>query len=288
MLAAVDCGKFRYSDTILDSKFCGPQDENRTGERRDPVLTKKHRKRHGENVESEKRRNPRLRRRLAELHFVKLSTEDGVVAGANMTRFGAPGVGTAIQRLSAAWSAGRIRHERIFAELSAATRRTGAWWLALGAIENALLDAKASCSACPATNCSAARSATGPGLLVALRHLAHQPSSCTSRHHRPRRVKAIGREVREKKFTALKTNIFTYTDAKPQAGGPASARRSSRRSTSTASAARPAHASGSHPRRRRTRRRYFARLNFNAKTEGYLKIYAPSPTSTCSGRDRQL
>ena len=28
-------------------------------------------------------------------------------------------------------------------------------------------------------------------------------------------VKAIGREVREKKFTALKTNIFTYDDGKP-------------------------------------------------------------------------
>ena len=33
-------------------------------------------------------------------------------------------------------------------------------------------------------------------------------------------VKAIGREVKDKKFTALKTNIFTYTDGKPQGWRP--------------------------------------------------------------------
>ena len=33
-------------------------------------------------------------------------------------------------------------------------------------------------------------------------------------------VKAIGREVREKRFTALKTNIFVYTDGKPMGWRP--------------------------------------------------------------------
>jgi L-alanine-DL-glutamate epimerase-like enolase superfamily enzyme len=78
-------------------------------------------------------------------HFVKVSTEDGVVGWSEYDEgFGAPGVGAAIQRLS-----GRVvgqnvlAHERIFAELSAATRPAtgGVVALAIGAIENALLDA---------------------------------------------------------------------------------------------------------------------------------------------------
>src|SRR3977135_4093327 len=78
-------------------------------------------------------------------HFVKISTEDGVVGwGEYDEGFGAPGGGAAVQRLS-----GRVvgqnvlAHERIFAELSAATRPAtgGVVALAIGAIENALLAA---------------------------------------------------------------------------------------------------------------------------------------------------
>jgi L-alanine-DL-glutamate epimerase-like enolase superfamily enzyme len=80
-------------------------------------------------------------------HFVKLTTEDGVTGWSEFDEgFGSPGVGAAIQRL-----AGRVvgqnafQHERIHAELYAATRPAagGVVAQALGAIENALLDAKA-------------------------------------------------------------------------------------------------------------------------------------------------
>src|SRR5215469_18229202 len=80
-------------------------------------------------------------------HFVKLKTEDGVVGWSEYDEgFGSPGVGTAIQRLSTrVVGQNAFEHERIYAELSAATRPAtgGVVSQALGAIENALLDAKA-------------------------------------------------------------------------------------------------------------------------------------------------
>src|SRR3954449_6226396 len=76
-------------------------------------------------------------------HFVKLTTEDGVVGWSEFDEgFGSPGVGAAIQRLSARVIGQNVlRHERIYAELFAATRPAagGVVAQALGAIENALL-----------------------------------------------------------------------------------------------------------------------------------------------------
>jgi galactonate dehydratase len=86
-------------------------------------------------------------------------------------------------------------------------------------------------------------------------------------------VKAIGREVREKKFTALKTNIFTYTDGKPQGWRPGFGvpfepeinvdRRVLRDLRMHLEAIRD----GAGP-----DVDILLDLNFNAKTEGYLKI----------------
>src|SRR5258708_39574169 len=80
-------------------------------------------------------------------HFVKIITEDGVVGWSEFDEgFGSPGVGAAIQRLSArVVGQNAFQHERIYAELFAATRPAtgGIVAQALGAIENALLDAKA-------------------------------------------------------------------------------------------------------------------------------------------------
>src|SRR5437763_13252566 len=80
-------------------------------------------------------------------HFVKLSTEDGIVGWSEFDEgFGSPGVGAAIQRLSArVIGQNAFAHERIYAELFSATRPAtgGVVAQALGAIENALLDAKA-------------------------------------------------------------------------------------------------------------------------------------------------
>src|SRR6184192_481899 len=88
-------------------------------------------------------------------HFVKIMTEDGIVGWSEYDEgFGAPGVTAAIERLAArVVGKNAFQHERIYAELFAATRpiasattppaagRVAA--LAIGAIENALLDVKA-------------------------------------------------------------------------------------------------------------------------------------------------
>src|ERR1700692_1954535 len=80
-------------------------------------------------------------------HFVKLTTEDGIIGWSEFDEgFGSPGVGAGIQRLSARVVGQNVfQHERIYAELFAVTRPAtgGVVAQALGAIENALLDAKA-------------------------------------------------------------------------------------------------------------------------------------------------
>src|SRR5664279_6517270 len=77
-------------------------------------------------------------------HFVKITTDDGIVGWSEFDEgFGSPGVGAAIQRLSArVVGQNAFAHERIYAELFSATRPAagGVVAQALGAIENALLD----------------------------------------------------------------------------------------------------------------------------------------------------
>src|SRR5713226_10566818 len=80
-------------------------------------------------------------------HFLKITTEDGIVGWSEFDEgFGSPGLGAVIQRLSSrVVGQNAFQHERIHAELFAATRpgAGGVIAQALGAIENALLDAKA-------------------------------------------------------------------------------------------------------------------------------------------------
>ena len=81
------------------------------------------------------------------LDFLKLTTDDGVVGWSEFDEgVGSPGVSAAIQRLSVrVVGQNAFQHERIYAELFAATRPAAGSVVAqaLGAIENALLDAKA-------------------------------------------------------------------------------------------------------------------------------------------------
>ncbi|HEU0159843.1 MAG TPA: mandelate racemase/muconate lactonizing enzyme family protein, partial [Hyphomicrobiaceae bacterium] len=86
-------------------------------------------------------------------HFVKLSTSDGVVGWSEFDEgFGSPGVGAIVERL-APRVVGQLvgEHERIYQELYSLTRpgSGGVVAQALGAIENALLDAKARTLAVP-------------------------------------------------------------------------------------------------------------------------------------------
>jgi L-alanine-DL-glutamate epimerase-like enolase superfamily enzyme len=149
-------------------------------------------------------------------HFVKLTTDNGIVGWSEFDEgFGAPGVGTVIQKLAARVIGQPVNaHERIYAELYCATRPAwrGVVALAMGAIENALLDAKARGLGVPVyellggkirdrirvywSHCATWR----------INHPSHYPPAITDLDG----VKAIGREVREKGFGALKTNIFTY------------------------------------------------------------------------------
>ncbi len=214
-------------------------------------------------------------------HFVKVVTEDGVTGWSEFDEgFGAPGVATAVNRLGARVVGQPVgEHERIYAELYAATRPAagGVVALALGAIENALLDAKAKTLGVPCYELLGGK--------VRDRIRVYWSHCATWRINHPTwykpaitdldGVKALGREVREKGFTACKTNIFLYDENKKNPRG-----------------WRPGFGSPNQPavnveRDILTNLRMHLEalrdgvgpdvdilldLNFNAKTEGYLKI----------------
>jgi L-alanine-DL-glutamate epimerase-like enolase superfamily enzyme len=158
-------------------------------------------------------------------HFVKLTTDSGIVGWSEYDEgFGAPGVSAVIERLAPRVLGQPVgEHERIYAELYCATRPAAGGIVALGmaAIENALLDAKAKSLGVPVyellggkvrdrirvywSHCATWR----------INHPTYYPPAITDLDG----VKAIGREVREKGFTALKTNIFTYDAERKNARG---------------------------------------------------------------------
>ena len=158
-------------------------------------------------------------------HFVKLTTDAGIVGWSEFDEgFGAPGVGTVIERLSKRVIGQDVgAHERIYAELHSATRPAsgGLVALAMGAIENALLDAKARSLGVPVYELLGGK--IRDRIRVYWSHCATWRINHPT-HYKPaitdlEGVKAIGREARDKGFTALKTNIFTYdTDGKNARG----------------------------------------------------------------------
>jgi L-alanine-DL-glutamate epimerase-like enolase superfamily enzyme len=213
-------------------------------------------------------------------HFVKLSTDEGIVGWSEFDEgFGAPGLSSAIQKLAARVVGQDVSaHERIYAELYAITRPAagGVVALAMGAIENALLDAKAKALGVPCYELLGGK--------VRDRIRLYWSHCATWRINHPTwykpaitdldGVRAMGREVREKGFTALKTNIFIYEGQKSPKGW------------------RPGFGVPFYPERNvdrtvlRNLRMHLEAfregagpdvdmlldLNFNASTEGYLKI----------------
>jgi galactonate dehydratase len=149
-------------------------------------------------------------------HYVKLTTDTGIIGWSEFDEgFGAPGVSAVIARLGPRVVGQDVNaHERIYAELYCATRPAagGIVALAMGAIENALLDAKAKGLAVPVYELLGGK--------VRDRIRVYWSHCATWRINLPTvykpaitdldGVKALGREVREKGFTALKTNIFKY------------------------------------------------------------------------------
>ncbi|MPZ29413.1 MAG: mandelate racemase/muconate lactonizing enzyme family protein [Rhodospirillales bacterium] len=214
-------------------------------------------------------------------YFVKVTTEDGIVGWSEYDEgFGAPGVGTAIEKLSARVVGQPVGdHERIYSELYSITRPAagGVVALALGAIENALLDAKAKALGVPCYELLGGK--IRDRIRVYWSHCAtwriNHPSYFKPAITDLEGVKAIGREVREKGFTAMKTNIFIYDNDKKNPQG-----------------WRPGFGAPAYPERNvdrtvlRNLRMHLEAiregagpdvdllldLNFNASTEGYLKI----------------
>ena len=154
--------------------------------------------------------------------FVKLVTDDGVVGWSEYDEgFGSPGVTAAIERMT-----GRVigqsvgQHERIYQELYALTRPAagGVVGQAMAAIENAMLDAKAKSLGLPVYALLGGK--IRDRVRVYWSHCAtwriNHPTFYSPAITDVGGVKAIGQEVREKGFSALKTNIFIYENGKPK------------------------------------------------------------------------
>jgi L-alanine-DL-glutamate epimerase-like enolase superfamily enzyme len=212
-------------------------------------------------------------------HFLKLTTDEGITGWSEFDEgFGSPGVGAVIERM-----AGRVvgqpafDHERIYAELYCLTRPAagGVVGEGLGAIENALLDAKAKALKVP---CHVLL-----GGMVRDRVRVYWSHCATWRINHPHLyqpaitsldgVRAIGAEARDKGFTALKTNIFIYEDGVPRGWRPGFGvpflpeLNVDRRVLRNLRAHLDAIRAGAGP-----DMDLLLDLNFNAKTEGYLTI----------------
>jgi L-alanine-DL-glutamate epimerase-like enolase superfamily enzyme len=181
-------------------------------------------------------------------------------------------------------------------ELYAITRPAagGVVALALGAIENALLDAKAKSLGIPCYELLGGK--VRDRIRVYWSHCATWRINHPS-YYKPAitdldGVKSLGREVREQGFTACKTNIFLYEGEKNPEGlsGRASARPTSRTLNIERNVLRnlrmhlEALRDGVGP-----DVDILLDLNFNAKTEGYLKILREiADHRHVLDRDRQL
>ncbi|HPU54294.1 MAG TPA: mandelate racemase/muconate lactonizing enzyme family protein, partial [Burkholderiaceae bacterium] len=153
-------------------------------------------------------------------YFVKLTTADGTVGWSEFDEgFGSPGVGAVVQSLaSRVVGQSVMQHERIREDLRGITRpgQGGVVGQALGAIENALLDAKAKTLGVPCYELLGGK--VRDRMRVYWSHCVTWRAARRP-HYQPEitdidGVRALAREVRDKGFTGLKTNIFRYEDGK--------------------------------------------------------------------------
>lgn len=158
--------------------------------------------------------------------FVKLTTDDGIIGWSEFDEgFGSPGVTSVIEQLGQRLVGQDVRnHERFFAEASCLTRPApgGVVGEGIGAIENALLDAKAKTLGVPCYQLLGGKIRDRVRVYWShapswrINHPAFFPPAITNLDG----VKAIGAEVREKGFTACKTNIFIHDDGPVRAWRP--------------------------------------------------------------------
>jgi len=212
-------------------------------------------------------------------YFLKLTTDEGIVGWSEFDEgFGSPGVGAVIGRLAERVVGKAVAaHERIYAELNCMTRPAAGGVVAegLGAIENALLDAKAKSLGVPCCELLGGRMRDRIPLYWS--HCAtwriNHPGFYKPAIADLDGVKAMGREVREKGVRALKTNIVVERNGKlqgwrPGFGVPFAPELNVDRAVLRGLRAHlEAFRDGAGP-----DVDMLLDLNFNAKTEGYLKI----------------
>lgn len=213
-------------------------------------------------------------------HFLKLCTDEGIVGWSEYDEgFGSPGVTTVIERMAPRVVGKDVSaHERVHAELYCYTRPAAGGVVAegLGAIENALLDAKAKALDVPCYELLGGK--VRDRIRLYWSHCAtwriNQPDYYPPAITDLDGVKAMGEEVRERGYTALKTNTFNYdengkpTGYRPGFGTPfepgLNIERKQLRDLRTHL---EAMRDGAGP-----DVDILLDLNFNMKTEGYLKI----------------
>jgi len=158
-------------------------------------------------------------------YFLKLSTDDGIVGWSEFDEgFGSPGITAVIERLAPRVIGQRVfDHERIYAELYCVTRPAAGGVVAegLGAIENALLDAKAKALGVPCHVLLGGK--LRDRVRVYWSHCAtwriNHPSFFQPAITDLDGVQRIGAEAKERGFTALKTNVFLYDGDSSGGGG---------------------------------------------------------------------
>lgn len=159
-------------------------------------------------------------------HFCKVTTDEGVVGWSEFDEgFGSPGVSTVIEALTARVVGKSVdAHERIIRELFTATRPAagGVVGQGLGAIENALLDAKARTLGIPVHNLLGG--AQRDRIPVYWSHCGTWRIARPDHYGDPITdldgIRALGQEVRERGFGALKTNIFTDWEGRLRSWAP--------------------------------------------------------------------
>jgi L-alanine-DL-glutamate epimerase-like enolase superfamily enzyme len=154
--------------------------------------------------------------------FLKVVTDDGVVGWSEYNEsYGSKGLTAVIKKLAERLIGLDPRPvERISSMLYAATRQApgGMIQQAIAAIENALVDVKARALGIPV--CELLNGPVRDRLRLYWSHcgsyrLNHAAVMGTAGVHTLGDIKALGAEVREKGFTALKTNIFRTDQAQP-------------------------------------------------------------------------
>lgn len=158
-------------------------------------------------------------------YFVKITTEDGIVGWSEFDEnFGSPGVSAVIEKLAPRLiGQSAMHHEHIYQDLRCVTRpgSGGVVGQAIGAIENALLDAKAKTLDVPCYDLLGGK--VRDQFRVYWSHCVSYRTRAP--HYLPAIENAdgtrqIAREVGEKGFTALKTNIFRYENGGIQGWSP--------------------------------------------------------------------